>query len=113
MIVPKWPYPASLHYHNILIGEWQNLEDQPTHFEIHYELLDVDFSGHDPHHPEYQYCPKSAFYHIARQCQKSLQKVLLKTLKITYTRALIGQIACTNYPWVNARAREGANNTSG
>lgn len=81
MIVPKWPYPTSLHYHNTTVGEWQDLDDQPTHFEVCYDLLDVDKSGRQPNHPDYVYCPKSPFYYLTRQCQ-TLRKVRIFILDI-------------------------------
>ncbi|XP_031551530.1 uncharacterized protein LOC116288817 isoform X2 [Actinia tenebrosa] len=76
MIVPKWPYPTSLHYHNTTVGEWQDLEDHPTHIQVCCDLLDVDKNGRPPSHPDYIYCPKSPFYYLTQQCQ-TLQKDLI------------------------------------
>ncbi|XP_048584046.1 transient receptor potential cation channel subfamily A member 1-like isoform X2 [Nematostella vectensis] len=76
MVVPQWPYPVSLHYHNTLSSEWQTMVDQPTHLDVCFDLIDADKYGRAPDDPSYQFCPKSSFYYITRECQK-LNKALI------------------------------------
>ena len=74
-ISPRWPLPPCLPSDIVPCLSWQQLQDTPIHFQVTYDILECDVNGRFPNDAEYENTPKSCYYHLAKHCQHTLNKV--------------------------------------
>jgi len=89
LISPRWPHPPCLPSDIVPCLSWEQLQDTPTHFHVTYDILESDVNGRFPDDADYEYTPKSCYYHLAKHCNHTLNKVHKKI-----TACLPSQVIC-------------------
>ena len=75
LISPRWPHPPCLPSDIVPCLSWQQLQDTPTHFHVTYGILESDVNGRFPDDADNEYTPKPCYYHLAKHCNQTLNKV--------------------------------------
>ena len=75
LISPRWPHPPCLPSDIVPCLSWEQLQDTPTHFQVTYDILESDVNGRFPDDADYEYTPKPCYYHLAKHCNQTLNKV--------------------------------------
>ena len=96
LISPRWPHPPCLPSDIVPCLSWQQLQDTPTHLNVTYDILESNVNGRFPDDAKYENTPKSCYYHLAKHCQHTLNKV---DWMITVFR----QQLCSYFDWTRSR----------